>query len=145
MSAGFDGALMNCVFEGPRLSDILLAAGAGLGQPHSDVRPEHVEFTCFGKTQNDPHSYSGSIPFERAADPSKDVILALKVRYHPCTSRSPNSSHSDLFVDEWQSPSRKAWISRPCRRARCSRRSFNQVARRHISDERRVSRLLSAK
>lgn len=76
----FDGALMNCVFEGPRLCDVLLAAGVGRGEPlHEGVRPEHVQFASFGsKTQNDDW-YGGSIPLDRALQPAMDVILALKV------------------------------------------------------------------
>lgn len=75
----FDGALMNCVFEGPLLCDVLLAAGVGENEPLQEgVRPEHVQFACFGKTQEDDF-YGGSIPFDRALDPAMDVILALKV------------------------------------------------------------------
>lgn len=77
----FDGAVMNCVFEGPRLCDILLAADVDEnGSLLEGVHPEHVQFASFGsKTQEDDY-YGGSIPYERAVDPDMDVILALKVR-----------------------------------------------------------------
>lgn len=75
----FDGAIMNCVFEGPRLRDILLAAGLDGGQLlHEGVQPEHVQFASLGKTQEDDW-YGGSIPLQRALDKDMDVILALKV------------------------------------------------------------------
>lgn len=76
----FDGAVMNCVFEGPRLCDILLAADVDENESLQEgVRPEHVQFASFGsKTQEDDY-YGGSIPYERAVDPDMDVILALKV------------------------------------------------------------------
>ncbi|EXJ69458.1 uncharacterized protein A1O5_07494 [Cladophialophora psammophila CBS 110553] len=74
-----DAALMTCVWEGPRVRDILLAAGA---QDHcamgDSVRPKHVHFANYGgKTQAD-EWYGGSIPFDRAMDPAMDVILAVK-------------------------------------------------------------------
>lgn len=76
----FDGALMNCVFEGPRLCDILLAAGVDENEPlHEGVRREHVQFASFGSKTQEDDWYGGSIPFDRAADPAMDVILALKV------------------------------------------------------------------
>lgn len=77
----FDGALMNCVFEGPRLCDILLAAGADENESlHEGVQPEHVQFASFGSKTQEDDFYGGSIPFDRALDPDMEVILALKVR-----------------------------------------------------------------
>lgn len=72
----FDAALMNCVFEGPRLRDVLMAAGVPEGSPG---QAKHVQFASMGtKTQEDDY-YGGSIPLDRAMDPEMDVILALKV------------------------------------------------------------------
>lgn len=69
----FDAALMNCVFEGPRLCDVLLAAGV------TKVKASHVQFASTGTRTQEDEYYGGSIPLERAMDPEMDVILALKV------------------------------------------------------------------
>lgn len=76
----YDGAVMNCVWEGPRLSDVLYDwAGCGEISPAQRQKQKHVQFASYGtETQNDKW-YGGSIPFERAMDPEMDVILALKV------------------------------------------------------------------
>ena len=76
----FDGAVMNCTWEGPRVRDILLAAGVKEDQVvHDGVSPMHVHFANYGgKTQHD-EWYGGSIPFDRAMDPDMEVILAVKV------------------------------------------------------------------
>jgi len=76
----YDGAVMNCVWEGPRLRDVLLQ-GAGVDEVKPEVKrqQQHVQFASYGtKTQEDSW-YGGSIPFERAMDPEMDVILAVKV------------------------------------------------------------------
>ncbi|KIW93455.1 uncharacterized protein Z519_06060 [Cladophialophora bantiana CBS 173.52] len=73
------------VWGGPRVRDILLAAGAQDHRAMGDsVRLKHVHFANYGgKTQAD-EWYGGSIPFDRAMDPAMDVILAVKVRIqHP--------------------------------------------------------------
>ena len=75
----FDGAIMNCVFEGPRVRDVLLAAGVKDNEPlHNEVQRKHVQFASYGKVQED-EWYGGSVPFERVMDPDMDVILAVKV------------------------------------------------------------------
>lgn len=77
----FDGAVMNCAFEGPLVRDILLAAGVGEedGAMPRNVVPKHIHFANHGgKTQHD-EWYGGSIPFARAMDLEMDVILAVKV------------------------------------------------------------------
>ncbi|OAL30578.1 hypothetical protein AYO20_08665 [Fonsecaea nubica] len=83
-----DAALMTCVWEGPRVRDILLAAGV---QDHcamgDNVPPKHVHFANYGgKTQAD-EWYGGSIPFDRAMDPAMDVILAVKMNGLPLPAR----------------------------------------------------------
>jgi sulfite oxidase len=78
-----DGAVMNCVWEGPRVRDILLAAGVKDDGVQEGTAPKqrHVQFANYGgKTQAD-EWYGGSIPLERAMDPAMDVILAVKVRF----------------------------------------------------------------
>lgn len=76
----YDGAVMNCVWEGPRLRDVLMR-GAGVDEVKPGVKrqQQHVQFASYGtKTQEDSW-YGGSIPFERAMNPEMDVILAVKV------------------------------------------------------------------
>lgn len=81
----YDGAVMNCIWEGPRLRDVLMH-GAGVDEVKSEVKSQqqHVQFASYGtETQNDSW-YGGSIPFERVMDPEMDVILAVKVSVaHP--------------------------------------------------------------
>lgn len=73
----FDGAVANCVFEGPRLRDVLHAAGVKVVPGQTE--PQHVQFANYGgKTQEDDW-YGGSIPLARAMDSDMDVILATKV------------------------------------------------------------------
>lgn len=89
----FDGAIMNCTWEGPRLSDVL-TKGAGVHQiSESDKRKQkHVQFASYGTETQDDTWYGGSIPFERAMDPEMDVILAVKVSHTQLLSYSPTSS-----------------------------------------------------
>lgn len=76
----FDGAVMNCTWEGPRVRDILLAAGVEESQAtHGDVSPKHVHFANYGGKVQADEWYGGSIPFDRAMCPTMDVILAVKV------------------------------------------------------------------
>ncbi|EXJ83090.1 sulfite oxidase [Capronia coronata CBS 617.96] len=84
----FDGAVMNCTWEGPRVRDILLAAGVDVYQAmHTDVTPRHVHFANYGgKTQQD-EWYGGSIPFDRVMCPDMDVILAVKMNGLPLPDR----------------------------------------------------------
>lgn len=71
----YDGALMNCVFEGPRVGDVLRAAGL---EGETGGKGWHVQFASMGKTQED-EWYGGSVPLERVLDRQMDVILALKM------------------------------------------------------------------
>lgn len=89
----FDAAMMNCLWEGPRLSDILSRAGVdsqsqseknGDAQQKHSASQMHVQFACYGAKQQEDDWYGGSIPLERAMDPEMDVILAVKVRYKSC-------------------------------------------------------------
>ena len=69
-----DGAVMNCSWEGPRLRDVLLAAGIQV-----EKLKGHVAFACFQTQTQDDSWYGGSIELSRAASQEGEVILALKV------------------------------------------------------------------
>lgn len=70
-----DGAVMNCMWQGPRLKDILNEAGINLVVEATG----HVAFACnLAEVQEDTW-YGGSIPLTRAMRDDADVILALEV------------------------------------------------------------------
>lgn len=76
----FDGAVMNCVWEGPRLADVLRDwAGCSEISQAQKEKQKHVQFASYGTETQDDKWYGGSIPLERAMNPEMDVILALKV------------------------------------------------------------------
>jgi sulfite oxidase len=90
-----DGALMNCIWEGPRLRDILLRAGVKYDKAEkpSDPKEYHVQFANHSQKTPEEDWYGGSIPLDRALIEDKDVILAVKVRAAcsppmPCRSLS---------------------------------------------------------
>jgi sulfite oxidase len=90
-----DGALMNCIWEGPRLRDILLRAGVKYdkAEKSSDPKEYHVQFASHSQKTPEEDWYGGSIPLDRALAEDKDVILAVKVRVAcspsmPCRSLS---------------------------------------------------------
>lgn len=73
-----DGAVMNCIWKGPRLRDVLLRAGvnmSGLGQGH-------VAFASFQVKCQEADWYGGSIGLDRALRMDGDVIVALEVWLH---------------------------------------------------------------
>lgn len=78
----YDGAVMNCVWEGPRLSDILIeGAGSSEVGPSDRQKQKHVQLASYGtKTQEDTW-YGGSVPLDRVMDPEMDIILATKVLF----------------------------------------------------------------
>lgn len=82
----FDAALMTCTWEGPRVRDILLAAGVEEPVLHNNVAPKHVHFANYGGKVQADEWYGGSIPLDRAMDPAMDVILAVKVRIGSTTA-----------------------------------------------------------
>jgi sulfite oxidase len=90
-----DGALMNCIWKGPRLRDILLRAGVKYDKTEksSDSKAYHVQFASHSQKTLEEDWYGGSIPLDRALAEDKDVILAVKVRAAcspliPCRSLS---------------------------------------------------------
>jgi sulfite oxidase len=70
-----DGAVMNCSWKGPRLSEVLKRAGISV----EDDEKAHVAFACFQTEVQEDSWYGGSIELERAMKDGYDVILALEV------------------------------------------------------------------
>jgi sulfite oxidase len=76
----FNGAVMNCLWKGPRLRDVLQQAGiqASLFDENAASAPKgHVEFACYEQQVQEDSWYGGSISLKRAIDADADVILAL--------------------------------------------------------------------
>lgn len=71
-----DGAVMNCIWKGPRVRDVLLRAGVNT----SSLGKAHVAFACFQVKCQDAEWYGGSIELDRAMREDGDVIIALEVR-----------------------------------------------------------------
>lgn len=69
-----DAAIMNCVWRGPRLSDVLDAAGL-----RTDTSGGHVQFACHAAETEKDTWYGASIKLDRAMNRDEDVILALEV------------------------------------------------------------------
>ncbi|KAI1335670.1 Oxidoreductase, molybdopterin-binding domain-containing protein [Xylariaceae sp. FL0016] len=75
-----DAALMNCRWRGPRLCDILNAAGVT-----ADAQTGHVAFACRStETQNDSW-YGASVELERAVAKDRDIIVTLERNSEPLT------------------------------------------------------------
>lgn len=70
-----DAAVMNCVWKGPRLRDILLKAGV----TSPDRKKAHVAFASHQVKCQEDDWYGGSIELERAMRVDADVIVALEV------------------------------------------------------------------
>ena len=70
-----DGAIMNCVWRGPRLKDILEEAGVTI----RNYRKGHVAFACHQIPCQQDDWYGVSIELWRAMSSDADVILALEV------------------------------------------------------------------
>ncbi|KAF8469109.1 Oxidoreductase, molybdopterin-binding domain-containing protein [Kalaharituber pfeilii] len=73
----YSGAIMNGVWRGPLLRDILLQAGLAI------EGSAHVAFSCTQTLVQDDWYYGGSIDLERVMDPEKFVILALELNGKP--------------------------------------------------------------
>jgi sulfite oxidase len=75
-----DGAVMNCKWKGPRLRDVLIAAGVDVDQ--EAVKKEKKRFVAFGCYQvecQDDTWFGGSVELERCMSVEDEVILALDV------------------------------------------------------------------
>lgn len=92
----FDGAVMNCKWLGPRLSDILERAKVTLAEGEKG----HVAFASYATKCQQDEWYGASIDLERAMDDDKDVILALKVLSR--LDRCQTFCLTDRFTDEWK-------------------------------------------
>ena len=77
-----DAAVMNCIWKGPRLKDILISAGVIT----NDMADSHVAFSCSTVPVQGEDWYGGSIEFWRAMGDHNDVLLALEVyqSFLPC-------------------------------------------------------------
>lgn len=130
----FDGAIMNCRWDGPRLRDILLRAGVRYDREENrnDGKEYHVQFASHSQKTSEEDWYGGSIPLDRALAADKDVILAVKVYSRAFIidalqwlKLTPASSG----IDEWQPPPGEAWVSGQGYRAWGSRRPLSQMGR----------------
>ncbi len=70
-----DGAIMNCVWKGPRLKDVLIEAGVEM----DDYKAGHVEFACHQVTCQQDGWYGASLELERVMNDDADILLALEV------------------------------------------------------------------
>jgi sulfite oxidase len=76
----FDGAVMNCVWKGPRLRDVLSKAGISDSMIGEKGYSGYVSFACYETPCQDDSWYGGSVSLERAMLEDGDCILALEVR-----------------------------------------------------------------
>lgn len=91
----YDGAIMNCIWEGPRLRDVLIElAGSDEVNVQDKTKQKHVQMASYGSKCQEDSWYGGSIPFERVMDPEMDVILAIKVSTSPETLLQDNFTHA---------------------------------------------------
>lgn len=89
-----DGAVMNCIWKGPRLRDVLLRAGVDM----PGRKQAHVAFASFQVCQDDDW-YGGSIDLNRAMRVDGDVIVALEVWLY---QSSVKGHHANSCKDERQ-------------------------------------------
>ena len=73
-----DAAVMNCRWRGPRLRDVLMAAGVNDVESGKD----HVAFACHQQETQEDSWYGGSVELEMGMSVDREVILALEV-WHP--------------------------------------------------------------
>lgn len=69
----YSGAVMNGVWRGPLLRDVVLKAGISI------EGEAHVAFSCLQTLVQDDWYYGGSINLARVMDPDKSIILALEL------------------------------------------------------------------
>lgn len=74
-----NAALSNAIWRGPKLRDILLAAGVDKLEPMWDSL--HVEFEGVDICKEN-KGYGSSIPMSKAMDPRGDTVLALQMNGH---------------------------------------------------------------
>lgn len=73
-----DGAVMNCLWKGPRIRDVLLRAGV----PERRYGEEdlHVAFACHQALCQNDEFFETSVELWRVMDIDSEAILALEVR-----------------------------------------------------------------
>lgn len=99
-----DGAVMNCVWKGPRLRDILLHAGVNTSGP----KQAHVAFASFQVKCQEDDWYGASIELGRALRADGDVVIALEVRL---SAGMLKDAGTKSFIDEWPTATCQAWLS----------------------------------
>jgi sulfite oxidase len=77
----FDGAVMNCVWTGPLLKDVLEKAGVDVEEAKKN--DAHVAFSCFQTPTQDDEWYGASIPLSCALDADRAILLALDMNGEP--------------------------------------------------------------
>jgi sulfite oxidase len=75
----YDGAVMNCVWKGPRLRDVLSKAGIGETMVGEGAYNGYAAFACYETPCQDDSWYGGAVGLERAMMEDGDCILALEV------------------------------------------------------------------
>ncbi|KAF1918907.1 sulfite oxidase-like protein [Ampelomyces quisqualis] len=73
----FDGAVMNCKWTGPLLTDVLNKAG--LQVEDAKWKDAHVAFACYQTLTQEDNFYGASIPLSRAMNPESSILLALEM------------------------------------------------------------------
>jgi sulfite oxidase len=82
------GAVMNCLWKGPRLRDVLTKSGIDsslIDQVSSNFKG-HAAFACYEQQVQEDSWYGGAIELERAMGVDADVILALEMNGEPLTA-----------------------------------------------------------
>lgn len=91
-----DGAVMNAVWTGPLLRDVLERVGVRVESGETGTGGYdglHVQFECNATKVQDDDWYGGSIPLDVAMDSKREVMLALKVRPLPLSASLPYLRH----------------------------------------------------
>ncbi|ETI27265.1 hypothetical protein G647_09948 [Cladophialophora carrionii CBS 160.54] len=83
-----DGAVMNAVWGGVLLRDVLLSAGITAPSPTNEEKFHglHVQFASAQETQDDTY-YGASIPLSTALDPERQCLLATYMNGKPLTAK----------------------------------------------------------
>lgn len=76
-----DGAVMNCLWRGPRIRDVLLRAGAPERNVGSETTGDnlHVAFACHQALCQNDEFFETSVELWRVMDVHSEAILALEV------------------------------------------------------------------
>ena len=83
-----EGAVMNCVWKGPRLKDVLQKAGP----TSTTFTGQHAAFSCFQTAVQGEDWYGGSIELQRAMNEDADILIALEV-WLPKATEFPTIAH----------------------------------------------------